>query len=117
MVLLDAGWSCLQVANALVLDEDTVRGWHKLFKQGRIEGLTRFDVDGSVSYLSASQEDALKAWVSVVLPGSNRRRKYRDSVTDNFRVINPKEFSGYDVNRVYLKNAGQRSAKSSLDVG
>lgn len=27
LVPLDAGWSCQQVANAFLLDDDTVRGW------------------------------------------------------------------------------------------
>jgi transposase len=73
LVLLDAGWSCRQVAAALLLDDDTVRGWRKLFEQRGIEGLTSFDVGGSASYLSASQEGALKAWVGAVLPHSTRQ--------------------------------------------
>ena len=39
LVLLDAGWSCQQVANAFLLDDDTVRGWSRLFEQRGIEGL------------------------------------------------------------------------------
>jgi len=61
------------IANALLLDDDTVRGWRKLFKQRGIEGLTSFDVGGSASYLSASQEDDLKAWVGATLPRSTRQ--------------------------------------------
>src|SRR5476651_938061 len=30
LVLLDKGWSCQQVADALLLDDDTIRGWRKL---------------------------------------------------------------------------------------
>jgi len=30
LVLLDAGWSAQQVANAFLLDDDTIRGWVKL---------------------------------------------------------------------------------------
>jgi transposase len=73
LVLLDKGWSCRQVADALLLDDDTVRGFRKLFEQRGIEGLTRVDMGGSASYLSASQEDALKAWVGEVLPRSTRQ--------------------------------------------
>ena len=58
LVLLDAGWSCLEVAAALLLNDDTIRGWFKLFEQRGIEGLTSFDVGGSASFLSAAQEDA-----------------------------------------------------------
>jgi len=34
LVLLDNGWSCREVAKALLLDDDTIRGWRKLFEQG-----------------------------------------------------------------------------------
>jgi hypothetical protein len=30
LVLLDGGWSCQEVAAALLMDDDTIRGWHKL---------------------------------------------------------------------------------------
>src|SRR5450756_613384 len=40
LVLLDKGWSCQQVADALLLDDDTIRGWRKLFEQRGIEGIT-----------------------------------------------------------------------------
>jgi hypothetical protein len=32
-VLLDDGWNCEQVATALLLNDDTIRGWHRLFEQ------------------------------------------------------------------------------------
>ena len=59
IVLLDAGWSASEVANAFLLDDDTIRGWRKLYEQRGIEGLTTFDTGGSSSYLSAAQEDVL----------------------------------------------------------
>jgi hypothetical protein len=34
--------SCRDVAAALLLDDDTVRNWRKLFEQRGIEGLTSF---------------------------------------------------------------------------
>jgi transposase len=73
LVLLDNGWSSREVADALLLDDDTVRGWRKLFEQRGIEGLTSFDVGGSASYLTARQEDDLKAWVGSTLPRSTRQ--------------------------------------------
>ena len=73
MVLLDAGWSCQEVADALLFDDDTIRGWRKLFEQRGIEGLTSFDMGGSASFLSAAQEDALKVWVSARLPRTTRQ--------------------------------------------
>ena len=62
-----------KVANALLLNDDTIRGWHKLFEQRGIEGLTSFDMGGSASFLSAAQEDALKVFVGTTLPRSTRQ--------------------------------------------
>jgi transposase len=73
LVLLDAGWNCQKVAGALLLDDDTIRTWYNLFVADGIEGLTRFDVGGSASFLSAGQEDALKVFVSATLPRSTRQ--------------------------------------------
>jgi transposase len=56
-----------------LLDDDTIRGWRKLFEQHGIEGLTSFDVGGSASFLSPAQEDALKAWAGATLPRSTRQ--------------------------------------------
>src|ERR1700752_5394613 len=72
MVLLDDGWSCQEVAGAFLLDDATIRGWHKLFEQRGIEGLTSFDMGGSARFLSASQEEAVKSFVATRLPRSTR---------------------------------------------
>ena len=72
-MLLDDGWSCRDVAKAFLLDDDTIRGWRKLFEQHGIEGLTSFDMGGSAGFLSATQEDGLKAWVAASLPRSTRQ--------------------------------------------
>src|SRR5437660_11073042 len=60
VVLLDDGWSCQEVADALLLNDDTIRGWFKLFEQRGIEGVTSFDVGGSSRFLSAAQDDDLE---------------------------------------------------------
>ena len=60
LVLLDAGWSCQEIAAALLLNDDTIRGWFKLFQQHGIEGLTSFDIGGAS--FDAAQEDALKVF-------------------------------------------------------
>ena len=62
----------VDVARAFLLDDDTVRNWRKLYEQRGIEGLTSFDMGGSASFLSAAQEEALKAFVSATLPRSTR---------------------------------------------
>jgi transposase len=72
LALLDDGLSCEQVARVLFLDDDTIRKWHDLFVAEGLEGLTRFDAGGSASFLSATQEDALKVFVSTTLPRSTR---------------------------------------------
>ena len=55
------------------MNDDTIRGWHKLFEQRGIEGVTSFDVGGSASFLSAAQEDALKVFVGTTLPRTTRQ--------------------------------------------
>ena len=42
IILLDRGWSCERVAAALLLDDDTVRDWHRAYEQGGVEGLKSF---------------------------------------------------------------------------
>ena len=73
IVLLDQGWSCERVAEALLLDDDTVRNWHRVFERGGIEALKTFDHDGSSSHLSEEQERALSAWVDAHCPRSIRK--------------------------------------------
>jgi transposase len=73
LVLLDTGWSPCEVAAALLLDDDTIRGWRKLFEQRGIEGLTSFDMGGSTGFLSAAQEDDLSSWVAKTLPRTTRQ--------------------------------------------
>ena len=59
IVLLDQGWSCERVAEALLLDDDTVRNWHRVFEQGGIEALKSFGNEGSSRRLIDEQEIAL----------------------------------------------------------
>jgi len=72
ILLLDDGWNCDRVAEALYLDDDTVRGWHKLYEERGIAGLGQFDGGGSSSRLSAAQEEKLKDYVSQTLPRTTR---------------------------------------------
>ena len=52
IILLDRGWSCERVAAALLLDDDTVRDWHRAYEQGGVEGLKSFGHEGSSSHLT-----------------------------------------------------------------
>src|SRR5271155_2127533 len=71
--LLDKGMSCQEVAEVLLFDDDTIRGWYELFEQDGVEGLTRFEMNGSSGKMSAEQCEALKAWVGSTLPRSTRQ--------------------------------------------
>jgi hypothetical protein len=59
LVLFGAGWSCEEVALALLLDDDTIRRWYGLFIVEGIEGLTRFEVVGAACQPSGEQRDKL----------------------------------------------------------
>jgi transposase len=73
ILLLDDGLSCERVAEVLYLDDDTVRGWRKLYDERGIAGIERFDAGGSSSRLSTEQEEALKAYVAEALPRTTRQ--------------------------------------------
>src|ERR1700679_2373256 len=70
LVLLDGGMSCAQVARVLLLDDDTIRSWHRLYQEDGIEGLASFGFEGSECRLDESQQARLKAWVTETLPRS-----------------------------------------------
>lgn len=72
MLLLDDGWSCEQVAKALYLDDGTVRGWAKLYHEGGVKALTRYESGGGSSHHTQPQEAALKAWIAATSPHSAR---------------------------------------------
>jgi transposase len=72
LVLLDDGMSCADVAKVLLLDDDTVRTWHRLYEEDGIEGLASFGYEGSACHLSEAQQEKLKAWITETLPRSTR---------------------------------------------
>ena len=59
ILLLDDGWSCEDVARALYLDDDTVRGWHKAFTTDGPQALRAFGWKGSAPKLTRCQETEL----------------------------------------------------------
>ena len=73
IILLDQGWSCERVAEALLLDDDTVRNWHRAFERGGIEALKTFDHEGSISPLTDEQAIALGDWIDAHCPRSTRK--------------------------------------------
>jgi transposase len=72
LVLLDQGMSCEAIAAVLLLDDDTIRTWHRLYEEDGIEGLVSFGYEGSACRLSEAQQDRLKAWITATLPRTTR---------------------------------------------
>ena len=72
IVLLDTGWSCAKVASALLLDDDTVRGWYRAYESDGLKGLSSFGHEGSSCRLAEDQQRALKDWMTARLPRSTR---------------------------------------------
>ena len=72
LVLLDDGMSCEAIAKVLLLDDDTIRTWHRLYEEDGIEGLASFGYEGSACRLSDEQQDKLKAWIAETLPRTTR---------------------------------------------
>ena len=67
-MLLGQGISCNDVAKVLLLDDDTVRTWYRLYEEDGFEGLASFGHDGSACRLSDEQQGQLKAWITDTLP-------------------------------------------------
>jgi transposase len=63
ILLLDDGESCSQIARFLYLDDDTVRGWYKVYRRDGWEVLALDGWQGGQSRMTAAQEAALCAWL------------------------------------------------------
>lgn len=72
LVLLDRGMSCAAVARVLLVDDDTIRTWHRLYQEDGVEGLASFGYEGSACRLSEAQRELLAAWIAETLPRSTR---------------------------------------------
>ncbi len=72
LLLLDDGMSCEAIAEVLYLDDDTIRTWHRLYREEGIEGLASFGHEGSACRLSDVQQDKLTAWITETLPRTTR---------------------------------------------
>jgi transposase len=73
IVLLDKGWSCTKVAGALLLDDDTVRGWFRAYVNEGVAGVSNFGHEGSSCRMTEEQQTALKTFVTERLPRSTKR--------------------------------------------
>ena len=56
------------MAKVLLLDDDTIRTWYRLYQEEGFEGLASFGYDGSACRLSDAQQGKLKAWIPETLP-------------------------------------------------
>ena len=72
LVLLDDGMSCEAIARVLLIDDDTIRTWFRLYQEDGIEGLASFGYEGGACRLTGEQQDKLKAWISETLPRTTR---------------------------------------------
>ena len=68
LLLLDDGMSCEAIAKVLYLDDDTIRYWYKLYGEKGLNWLADFGYKGRACELTATQQGALKTWVSQTLP-------------------------------------------------
>src|ERR687898_425404 len=89
LVLLDRGMSCEDVGRVLLIDDDTIRTWHRLFEEDGVDGLAGFNYGGRACQLTLEQQATLKAWVGETLPRTTRsvdRAGVRDRLREPLRV-------------------------------
>lgn len=60
IILLGSGWSCVEVAAALLLDEETIRGYSKRYFNGGVPELLKDGRGGSESKLTQEQMSQLE---------------------------------------------------------
>jgi transposase len=63
--------SCAAIAKVL-LDDGTIRTWHRSYGADGIEGLANCGYEGSACRLTEAQQDRLKAWITEALPRTTR---------------------------------------------
>ena len=71
ILLLDDGWNCAKVAEALYLDNDTVRTWFKRYQAGGLEEMKVFDWQGRSGDLSRERMAELSARLGERLMGDS----------------------------------------------
>ena len=123
ILLLDDGWSRERVAEALYLDDDTVRGWHKVYVEDGTDGLWRFEAGGGASHLTQAQEEELTTYVFEGLPRSAREvgvfLKQRFGVVYESRsgLIGLRHRLGFEYKRPQTIGRGMRVDKPQAFIG
>ena len=67
ILLLDKGWTVPQVAEALFLDEESIRNFFFRYSTGKLEALLNDNYQGKESKLSDEQKDQLRRHVADTL--------------------------------------------------
>ena len=63
ILLLNKGKTCVQISEFLYLDDDTIRGWYKAYRQDGWDALALDGWQGGHSRLTSDQEAKLSAWL------------------------------------------------------
>ncbi|MGB7127915.1 MAG: IS630 family transposase [Candidatus Rhabdochlamydia sp.] len=84
ILLLDDGWSCAQVAYALLLDEDTIRRYYKTYLEGGKEALLNLNYTGKACRLNQDQLTQLKLYVKQEVPSS--AKKVMSFIKEHFAI-------------------------------
>ena len=63
ILLLDDGKSCQEIAEFLYLDDDTIRGWYKTYRDDGWDALSVDGWKGGQSRMTSEQETELCRWL------------------------------------------------------
>ena len=63
ILLLDDGKSCQAIAEYLYLDDDTIRGWYKTYREAGWDALSVDGWKGGQARMTSAQETELSAWL------------------------------------------------------
>ena len=63
ILLLDDGKSCQTIGEFLYLDDDTIRGWYKTYRDAGWDGLSVDGWKGGQARMTSAQEEDLCAWL------------------------------------------------------
>ena len=108
--LLGKGWSALQVSEALLVDDDTVRDWFKRYQRDGLPGLLKWTVGGSQGYLSIDQQACLRLHLEDTLHSTS------GSVCDYLQTHAQVSYSSRGVTGL-LNRLGFRFKKTKLMPG
>ncbi|KAG6558843.1 IS630 family transposase [Candidatus Rhabdochlamydia oedothoracis] len=73
ILLLDEGWTYPQVAHALLLEDDTIRRYYKIYSEDGKEALLNLNYTWKACWLSQNQLEQLKIYVKEEAPHSAKQ--------------------------------------------